>query len=251
MRVFYKSYWTHLELVACAALVVSACGLGCATQSAPGPVAAVPEARSTPKRRASDMTALQDVGGVNERAVEESFESALDGLQGCVGVGVERVSILSGEITFALRLGEGGKLLSLWVRESDLGDRPTELCMARALEAVTWPPPIGGRTAEAQGSFAFELQSGETPPQVWDAGRAQRAGAKVSKTAQACWPKGERDSLVVTAYLDEEGSALAAGMASKHPVNHQIADCVVEAVLRDRYPPATPGSGPAKVRLRL
>lgn len=197
------------------------------------------------------MTAQQDVGGVNEREVEASFESAMERLQACVGWGVERVSFLSGEVTLAVQLGSGGELLSRWVRRSTLGDRPTELCMVNALGEVSWPPPIGGRTAEAEASFAFELESGERPPQVWDSGRARQAGAQLSEAAEACGAVAAGGTLVLTVYLDETGAALAAGAASRRPVDDEATDCLVDAALRNHYPSAEPGTGAAKLRLRL
>jgi hypothetical protein len=231
---------------ASAGLLLAACGGGSAESAPPrAPSGGRAEATAPAPR---EVAASAEIGGLDERAAEESFRSSLDGLQACVSDGAERVEFMGGSIEFAVKVDARQRAARVWAPQSSLGERATEKCMFEALRAVTWPAPRGGRYGIARGSFEFEPRKGAPTPAIWDAGRVSKVVDGVQDTLRGCAGGHVRD-LLITLYIGADGRALAGGAAYDEGVEDEAVDCVVDALLAERYP--RPERTPTKVRFRL
>ena len=230
----------------CAALAL-ACGsaapapavpLAAPAETAPAPV---PAART-------DLAASAELGGLDERAAEQSFRASMDGLQACIRNGVERLEFIGGSIEFAVKVDTSHHAAQVWAAESTLGERGTEKCMFDALRSVSWPSPQGGPFGIARNSFEFEPRKGTRVPAVWDAGRISRVLAGLDGRLSQCRAGGAQ-RLLITLYIGQGGKALGGGAASAEPVDDGAVDCVVDALLAADYP--APEHTPTKVRFEL
>ena len=228
-------------------LVLAGCGGGSAGSEAPSlPSRARPaQADVAPSR---DVAASAEIGGLDERAAEESFRASLDGLQACVSDGVERVEFMGGSIEFVVKVDAQRRAARVWAAESSLGERTTEKCMFEALRAVSWPAPQGGTYGIARSSFEFEPRKGSPTPAVWDAGRVSKVVDQLHETLSECGGGQVRD-MGITLYIGADGRALAGGAAYDEASDDGAVDCVVDALLAERYP--RPERTPTKVRFRL
>lgn len=141
------------------ALVLAACG-----GSAPPPKVEEPVQEA---RRPSGPAPViqQELGSIDERAVQQTFAKLQSQLGRCQAEGRERVEWLSGEAKIFLRVDQGGRVRYGFFEESSLGDRDTEKCMMGVLSGAQWPKPIGGE-AEVRNGFGFDA-GGERPPTSW------------------------------------------------------------------------------------
>jgi hypothetical protein len=227
------------------ALAVGACS------SPPKPAAAPhepePEAPA-PAQRASGMGAMAEIGGLDEKQVRASFESALDGLQSCLSAGSRLNEMMGGSIEFAVKVNSEREAAHVWAVESSLGQRETERCMFDALRQVSWPAPVGGRFGIAKTSFEFDLPKGVKPPTAWDAGRVSDVVEELGPQMDEC-TGGRHGGVLVTLYVGADGKAISGGASSSNETEDQAVDCVLGALLSASYP--SPGAYPAKVRFRI
>jgi hypothetical protein len=228
-------------------LLGTACGGGTAASEPPAaPPAPSPSDVAEPANR--QIAASAEIGGLDQRAAEDSFRASLDGLQACVSDGVERLELMAGSIEFAVKVDARQRAARVWAAHSSLGERATEKCMFDALRSVTWPTPQGGVYGIARSSFEFEPRKGAPKPAAWDSGRVARVVDDLRDTLGKC--SGEQvGDMLITLYIGADGRALAGGAASEEPIDDGRIDCVVDALLAARYP--RPGRTPAKVRFRL
>ena len=228
-------------------LLVAACGGGTAASGPPAqPAASGTGAVTAPVNR--QVSASAEIGGLDQRAAEDSFRASLDGLQACVSDGFERLELMGGSIEFAVKVDAQQRAASVWAAHSSLGERATEKCMFEALRSVSWPAPQGGVYGIARSSFEFEQRKGAPQPAVWDAQRVAHVVEHLHDTLSECGGDQVGDMLV-TLYIGADGRALAGGAESEEPIDDARVDCVVDALLAARYP--RPGRTPAKVRFRL
>jgi hypothetical protein len=189
-----------------------------------------------------------ELGGLDERAAEQSFRDSLDGLEACIQDGVQRLEFIGGSIEFAVKVDSTSHAADVWAADSTLGERETEKCMFNALRSVAWPAPQGGVFGIARNSFDFRPRRGVKVPAVWDAGKVSRVLARLDDRINEC--RGERaERLLITLYIGEGGKALGGGAASEGPVDEQAVDCIVAALLAADYP--APEQAPTKVRFQL
>jgi hypothetical protein len=120
--------------------------------------------------------------------------------------------------------------------------------MLGALQAVHWPPPIGGKTALAKSSFEFELTPGVPAPTEWPQAHLEELRAALAEPLAQCHD-GQPSKLQATVYFGEDGVALAAGLATSEDVSEQTGECVTEALLAAQYPTLSPGTRWAKAHL--
>jgi len=229
----------------------SALALACGSAA---PLAVVPAApveaapASAPRPPGGNLAASAELGGLDERAAEQSFRASLDGLQACMRNGVERLEFIGGSIEFAVKVDESHHAARVWAAESTLGERGTEKCMFDVLRSVSWPAPEGGPFGIARNSFEFQPRKGTLVPAVWDAGRISRVLAGLDGTLDECRGGGAQ-RLRITLYIGRGGKALGGGAASAEPVDDGAVDCVVDALLAADYP--APEHTPTKVRFEL
>jgi len=194
------------------------------------------------------MGSSAELGGLDERAAEQSFRDSLEGLEACIQDGVERLEFIGGSIEFAVKVDSNSHAADVWAADSTLGERETEKCMFNALRSVSWPAPQGGLFGIARNSFDFRPRRGVKVPAVWDAGKVSRVLARLNGRISEC--RGERlERLLITLYIGEGGKALGGGAASEGPVDERAVDCIVDALLAADYP--APDQAPTKVRFQL
>jgi hypothetical protein len=229
-----------------ALLVALGCGSAPPVAHAPAtPVGPEPQPAPSPR---TNVVASAEVGGLDERAAEQSFRDSMDGLQTCIQQGVERLEYIGGSIEFAVKVDASHHAAEVWAAESTLGERGTEKCMFDVLRSVSWPSPQGGAFGIARNSFDFKPRKGVSTPAVWDASRISRVLAGLDPQLQSC-RAGAGERLIITLYIGRGGKALGGGAASAAPVAEGAVDCVMSALLAANYP--APEHTPTKVRFEL
>jgi hypothetical protein len=194
------------------------------------------------------MGTSSELGGLDERAAEQSFRDSLEGLESCIQDGVQRLEFIGGSIEFAVKVDATSQAADVWAADSTLGERETEKCMFNALRSVSWPAPQGGPFGIARNSFDFRPRRGVKVPAVWDAGKVSRVLARLDGRISQC--RGQRsERLLITLYIGEGGKALGGGAASEGPVDEQAVDCIVDTLMAADYP--APEQAPTKVRFQL
>ena len=255
-------------LVGLTAVTALACG------SAPPPPPEQPKTDndSSSKRPTGPTPQVeQELGSIDQRAVERKFGALQGEFEKCHQQGRDRVEYMSGDVKIFMRVGKDGKVRYSYFEESSLGDRDTEKCILDVLGRASWPQPQGGE-AEVRNGFGWG-PGGERAPTPW--GPEKVIGAlddskDVKKEVQKC-KAGMKGDFIVTAYVEHDDSApeekpKPAGNNKKHgkkagkehggkfkalgivPPNKDGADkvdCIVDALKPLKLP--TPGSYAAKV----
>jgi hypothetical protein len=259
-------------LVTFASFSVLACG------GAPPPPPEQPkeDGDSTAKRPSGPTPQVeQELGSIDQRAVERKFGALQGDLEKCHQQGRDRVEYMSGDVKIFMRVGKDGKVRYSYFEESTLGDRDTEKCILDTLGRASWPQPEGGE-AEVRNGFGWG-PGGERAPTPW--GPEKVIGAlddskDVKKDVQKC-KAGAKGDFIVTAYVEPDDSAPEEKPAAKPaggspgkkggkkagkdgggkfktigivPPNKDGADkvdCIVDALRPLKLP--TPGSYAAKV----
>jgi len=198
--------------------------------------------------RGSGMAASAEIGALDAEAVEKRFGEAQGDLTACVHEGSKRNEYEGGDIAFFLKIDTEGRVVHAHAERSSLGDRATERCMLRALSRRSWPAPVGGLIGLARSGFGFDAPADVRPPTPWDGDRVAEAVRGVSGELSSC-RSGVRGGQTATVYVDPDGAALSAGIASSDESGEAAADCVVGVLTKLRYP--SPGSWPAKVTFEL
>ncbi|HEU4579058.1 MAG TPA: hypothetical protein VFS67_12430 [Polyangiaceae bacterium] len=228
--------------------LLMALGCGSAPPAARPPAAPLAQQAEPPPPARASVAASAELGGLDERAAEQSFRDSLEGLQSCIQQGVERLEFIGGSIEFAVKVDSSHRAAEVWAAESTLGERGTEKCMFDVLRSVSWPSPQGGAFGIARNSFDFKPRKGVTAPAVWDASRISRVLAGLNSQLQTC-RDGAAERLIITLYIGRGGKALGGGVASAEPVADGAVDCVMRALLAANYP--APEHAPTKVRFEL
>jgi hypothetical protein len=254
------------------ALFVAGCG-----GSAPPPKVEEPVEES---RRSSGPVPViqQELGSIDERAVQQTFAKLQSQLGKCQAQGRERVEWLSGEVKIFLRVDQSGKVRYGYFEESSLGDRDTEKCLLSVLSSAQWPKPIGGE-AEIRNGFGFDA-GGERPPASWGPEKVvmpfneskdakkdfEKCGASLKgelhftgyvvhdESAEEDAPppkkKGGAKGAAHGKDKDKKGGKFhAVGVATSNKAVAEKADCVVDVLKGLKLP--SPGSYAAKVSFVL
>lgn len=264
----------HVRIRAALALIVlatAACG------SKPPPKVEEPKVEE-PTSRPSGPTpqVSQELGSIDQRAVEQTFNRLQGAFEKCHESGRERVEYLTGDVKIFMRVGQDGKVRYAYFEESSLGDRDTEKCILDVLSRADWPKPQGGE-AEVRNGFGWG-PGGERAPTPWGPEKVMTAleDAKDVKKDVAKCKAGMKGDFIVTAYVEHDDSPEpAAGKSKGHEKNKHgkkadknkggkfkalgitppskdgadKLDCLVEALKPLRLP--TPGSYAAKVTFPL
>ncbi len=198
------------------ALSLSAAALSACGGSKPPPKTEE-AAKEEPKqeRTGGGPMVEQELGSIDQRAVEKKFFDLQAKLETCHKQGRDRVEYLSGDVKVFLRVGKDGKVKYSWFEESTLGDRDTEKCILDVFAATDWPKPQGGE-AEVRNGFGWPAGS-ERAPTSW--GPEKVIGAlehdkEAAKNVEKC-KAGISGDFRVTAYV-EPGEAEGGGHGSGH-----------------------------------
>ena len=273
----HASLRRSLSLVACLSVSALACG---GSQPPPKTEEAVKEAPRE-QQTSGGPTIEQELGSIDQRAVEKKFDDLQSKLEGCHKQGRDRVEYLSGDVKVFLRVGKDGKVRYSWFEESSLGDRETEKCILDLFAASDWPKPVGGE-AEVRNGFGWPAGS-ERAPTSW--GPEKVIGAldedKAAKKSVEKCKSGISGDFIVTAYVepgetddahgagtgdgkhgskklaqksakkgsDHGGKFKSLGVAAPNKEGAEKVDCLVDALKNLSLP--SPGSYAAKVKFAL
>lgn len=267
--------------VCASALAATACG-----SSTPPP-----KAEDAPKHDQAAGTGpvpvvQQELGSIDERAVEQTFAKLQNQLGKCQAQGLERTPYLSGDVKVFLRVDQKGKVRYGYFEETSLGDRETERCLLDVFARTDWPKPIGGE-AEVRHGFGFDPGS-ERPPTPWSSDKVMSSldDAKDVKHELDNCKAGTKGDFRVTAYVihddsppppvekqnhkpgkhdkhskphdkhgghgdkeAKEGRFQSIGVSTSNKESAEKVDCVIDALRSLRVP--SPGSYAAKVTFSL
>jgi hypothetical protein len=238
---FRRSAMSSVSVVVLGAL--AACG-----SSNPEPESPEQDSGSdSPRENRSSLAVTAEIGALDEGRVDEAFQSALPKLSDCFGRGVSRVPFLSGDVSFEVRVADGGTARAVILKDSTLGDRATEMCMLEALRRASWPSPEGGHEGIAAKSFSFDPQDGTRPPVEWSSSDLGDELSAARSELSAC--KSGAGPVKATLYVDPSGSAKAVGLSTSDERGAEAAECIIEKLKTISYP--SPGSWASKVSFTI
>lgn len=230
-----------------AALLTVVASLGCGGAE-PAPATSLQPEIEPPEREAAPINARSEIGGMDERKVQETFQRVSPKLSNCYAKGVARIPYLGGEILFKLRITEQGKVRWAFVKDSTLGDRETEVCMLEVLKATRWPKPLGGEGL-AENSFTFEPSNDERPPVEWTPDQLGKPFKKARPALESCRSQAGGTQLKATLYIDTDGKPVSVGVSSADERGESAAECIADALREVTFP--SPGSYASKVSVSI
>lgn len=226
-------------------------GFGAVAGCAPKPVEhPVSVAREPPRRAPLEAEDTLEVSGLHGTLSEDEIRATLEPKLGkfarCVQIRSSELAWLSGGMRLEFSVSARGEVLSVFPRESTLGDRASERCALQVAEGARFPRPHGG---DAQFTWWFDMPIDEevqapTDRTASDVGEALSALREV--VAHACPGEG---GYTVTAYVDAGGQVISAGAATNAFALSERLDCVSEAVRAFAFPSL--GADIAKVTFEL
>ncbi|MDF2696860.1 MAG: hypothetical protein K0S65_5243 [Labilithrix sp.] len=154
------------------------------------------------ERPSGGPTIEQELGSIDQRAVEKKFFDLQGKLESCHKQGRDRVEYLSGDVKVFLRVGKDGRVRYSWFEESTLGDRDTEKCILDLFAATDWPKPVGGE-AEVRNGFGWPAGS-ERAPTSWGPEKVVSAlddDKHAKKDVEKC-KSGVSGDFRITAYVE-------------------------------------------------
>lgn len=161
-------------------------------------------AKEEPKKENTGRAPMveQELGSIDQRAVERKFDALQSKLESCHEHGRDRIEYLSGDVKVFLRIGKDGKVKYGWFEESTLGDRETEKCILDQFAGAEWPKPEGGE-AEVRNGFGWSAGS-ERPPTAWGPEKvigALEADRDTKRGVEKC-KHGVSGDFRITAYVE-------------------------------------------------
>ena len=211
------------------------------------------EPKAGPSKRSdkSDVSVSSEVGGLNEEATAKVFQKAEPGFERCFKNRAKQVELLQGTVQFFVVIGLDQKAKSVTIENSDLGDRDAEKCMQQVLFKMTWPKPVGGRTAHAHYTAAsFEMLDPDVREAVTvDPGHVARIQKQLKKQTKEQCQVGSPSPYQITAYVGTDGKVITASVTSSDPNAELSIDCLVDLVKNVEFP--SPGSYAGKVTFSL
>lgn len=177
--------------------LLGACGGG----TPPPKVEEAPKEEEAPVRRAPLPQMQQELGSIDERAVEQTFQQLQTKVEVCHDKGRRQIEYLAGDVKVFLRIDQSGKVRWGYFEETTLGDRATETCILEVYQAATWPKPQGGE-AEVRYGFGWG-PGGEREPATWGPEKVMNALSeqKTTKKAVAKCRANAKGDVRITAYV--------------------------------------------------
>ena len=186
----------------------------------------------------------QEIGGMNQDAVEAKFTAIQPAVLDCVAQGATRVREIGGAFTISLRIDQQGRARWAHLAESTLGDRETERCVLDVARGAEWPRPVGG---EGLARRQFAVDPG-VEPVAWEPNRIKSAMKRMIEKVAPC-RKGQPGRFVATAYVRPNGRVFAAGVSPPRENAEDAADCVARELQKMVF--GSPGRKAAKVTFEL
>jgi hypothetical protein len=238
--------WAVGRVAFAGALAVAGCGGG-EPAAAPPPPPAVEAPRAEARPPEALMPSVeQEVGALNEQATTKTFFNLLPKLERCQKEGRtrdERLAFLAGDIELEVHVRRDGKARKAFLARSTLGDREAERCIVAAARAASWPRPEGGGDAVAKNAFQLPLHA-DRDAVAWQGSQIAPAVGAAARSFRSCRRR-NRGRFELTAYVDVDGSVIAAGASSPDGEAEAVVECLVKATKALKLP--SPGDWPAKV----
>lgn len=206
----------------------AALSLGCS--SAVPPPATVTQAAEVERVDPGPSYYEGEIGGMDEFAVEGRFKSLMRPISRCFETGSERVEQLGGSFTVAFRVDKKGATRWAYMKASTLGDRDTESCILDIVRAEAWPKPLSG---EGLAEKTIEIEPSKAPHALDDK-RVRAAVSAAKKRTEAC-RKGIRGAFFATVYLEPNGRARTAGVATPDEKGDAVADCITSEIKKLKF----------------
>lgn len=220
-------------------IALVACG-GAPEPKAPEPTNDAPEPVAT-----SSIQVGSELGDIDMTAVKGTFHDLEPKFMGCQKKRLGDVEVISGDVTFFLRVGKDGSARWTYFTESDIGDSETESCMLDAVRAASWPKPTGG---EAEVTYQIGLpQQASRDATPWPSDKITSLAGSISHCKE-----GSSATYHVTAYVAPGrggGKVVAVGVAPGEKDADSKVACIVKEVRALKVP--SPGSWTAKVSFTL
>jgi hypothetical protein len=231
---------------ASAALAASLVACGGEAREPKSSVATEAKPSERPHKRAMGVSG--QLGSLDPRQVDQTFNGLAPKFGKCLGEGGSRIEFIGGHVKFFVRIGLDGRARWAYLSESTLGDRATERCMLDVVRGAHWPPPLEGE-GQAQKSFEFDPSPDIRQAVVWSSERVDKPLAGARAKLDQC-RAGAPGRYHITMYVQTDGSALSAGVATPSERGEaSAADCIAEAIKTVKFP--SPGSWPAKAEFQL
>lgn len=182
-------------------VVLGAVLAGCGGSAPPPKVEEAPKEEEAPVSRAPLPQMQQELGSIDERAVEQTFQQLQTKVEACHDKGRRQIEYLAGDVKVFLRIDQSGKVRWGYFEETTLGDRATETCILDVYQAATWPKPQGGE-AEVRYGFGWG-PGGEREPATWGPEKVMGALSeqKTTKKAVAKCRANAKGEVRITAYV--------------------------------------------------
>ena len=165
------------------------------TEEAPEPTRV-----ARPQPTTGGPSVAQELGSIDERAVQQTFDRLQTKLEVCHKQGRDRVEYLSGDAKVFLRVASDGHVKYSYFEDSTVGDRDTEKCILDLFAATDWPKPQGGE-AEVRNGFGWSAGS-ERAPATWPAEKVTNALGPDGRHAIEQCKSGTHGDFRVTAYVE-------------------------------------------------
>lgn len=236
--------YTVLSLLAFA--LVPACGHE-EPVKAPEPVPTTTAARPRPK-----LNMTSELGSIDDRAVQKTFERITPAFDGCRKAAQKRLSFVAGDVAFFIRVGTDGKVKYSYFEASTLGDYDAERCLLDVVDGAEWPVPDGGEAEVRYKGYGFDLDQNVRGPFDWSADKVAASLGKHKEELDRCVEGTADAKFSVTAYVEpagKEGKVQAAGVAVSNKEGAAKIKCVLDAVKGIKMP--SPGSYASKVTFAL
>lgn len=240
-----------------------------ATSTSDHEAAGDPPPRADRKRpRGSDVpVVIGETGGLDPDAVTRALARAEGAIDACWNGALDRNAALAGRAVFVIKVGSDGRAARVSARESDLGDREMESCIARAFGAVLYPRPVGGASGRVERVLEFPVSDGQRRPlglaegsvdgaigRVAPALRDCKAGAGATIRATLLLRPASEDEIAALmgdagadAARPEAGVLVSAGFAAAEEISDAALDCAARVLKGAEWPPPGAPLGRATV----
>jgi hypothetical protein len=193
----------------------------------------------------SGIQTSSELGDIDMGSLKATFHGLEPKFMECQKKRLGDVEVISGDVTFFLRVGKDGMARWTYFTESDIGDSETEACMLDVVKATQWPKPSGGEAEVTYQIGLPQLASRDATP--WPSDKI----TSLASVAEHC-KEGSSATYHVTAYVAPArggGKVVAVGVAPGEKDADAKVECIVKEIRALKVP--SPGSWTAKVSFSL
>ncbi len=220
-------------------LVIITCALHLNCGGAPPPAPAAPVS-VVARQAAPRVRVRQEFGSLDPEAMDRAFEARVPEMQQCMEPAFERLEVLAGKMSYALRVREDGHAKYAYFTESTLGDREAEKCILQLFMKSQWPASMDGESV-AKHSSVFDQDVGDRV-EKWAPAKVQhvlRGTKRFSKCAQSGQGKWELTAYIAKDTSTGNGKLVSAGGAHSEPDGGESLDCLLGELHDVKFPAPT------------